>query len=103
MEGLLNLGHHGLKAGFEQISVICVLCVAVIALIYAWFLRGNVLKKDKGSAKMQEVWNAIRLGANSYLKRQMKSILPAIVVLTIALFFSVYVVKPSTEAVTGIW
>jgi K(+)-stimulated pyrophosphate-energized sodium pump len=49
---------------------------------------------------MQEVWEAIRVGANSYLKRQMKSILPAIVVLTVALFFSVYVVKPSTEAVT---
>ena len=99
MDGLLNLGHHGLKPGFEQISVILVLCVAVIALIYAWLLRGNVLKKDKGTAKMQEVWEAIRVGANSYLKRQMKSILPAIVVLTIALFFSVYIVKPSDEAV----
>ncbi len=99
MDGLLNLGHHGLKPGFEQISVICVLCVAVIALIYAWLLRGNVLKKDKGSAKMQEVWESIRVGANSYLKRQMKSILPAIVVLTIALFFSVYIVKPSDEAI----
>jgi K(+)-stimulated pyrophosphate-energized sodium pump len=98
MEGLLNLGHHGLKPGFEQISVICVLCVAILALIYAWLLRGNVLKKDKGTAKMQEVWDAIRLGANSYLKRQMKSILPAIVVLTIALFFSVWIVQPSAEA-----
>jgi K(+)-stimulated pyrophosphate-energized sodium pump len=99
MDGLLNLGHHGLKPGFEQISVICVLCVAVIALIYAWLLRRNVLKKDKGTAKMQEVWESIRVGANSYLKRQMKSILPAIVVLTVALFFSVYIVKPSDEAV----
>ena len=99
MDGLLNLGHHGLKPGFEQISVILVLCVAVIALIYAWLLRGNVLKKDKGTAKMQEVWEAIRVGANSYLKRQMKSILPAIIVLTIALFLSVWIVKPTDEAV----
>jgi K(+)-stimulated pyrophosphate-energized sodium pump len=99
MDGLLNLGHHGLKPGFEQISVICVLAVAIIALLYAWMLRGTVLKKDKGTAKMQEVWNAIRVGADSYLKRQMKSILPVIVVLTIALFFSVYVVQPSAEAV----
>ena len=99
MDGLLNLGHHGLKPGFEQISVICVLGVAVIALLYAWLLRGIVLKKDKGSAKMQEVWNAIRVGADSYLARQLKSILPTIIVLTIALFFSVYVVQPSAEAV----
>jgi len=98
MEGLLNLGHHGLKAGFEQIAVICVLGVAIIALLYAWWLRGNVLKKDKGTAKMQEVWGAIKVGANSYLKRQMKSILPAIVVLTILLFFSVYIVEPSIQA-----
>ncbi|MBN1643621.1 MAG: sodium-translocating pyrophosphatase [Dehalococcoidales bacterium] len=98
MDGLLNLGHHGLKAGFEQISVLCVLGVAIIALLYAWLLRGTVLKKDKGTANMQEVWGAIKVGANSYLKRQMKSILPAIVVLTVVLFFSVYVVEPSLEA-----
>jgi K(+)-stimulated pyrophosphate-energized sodium pump len=99
MEGLLNLGHHGLKPGFEQISVICVLAVAIIALLYAWLLRGNVLKKDKGTAKMQEVWEAIRVGANSYLTRQMKSILPFIGILTVLLFFSVYIVEPSHEAV----
>jgi len=96
---LLGLARHGLN-NFEQIAVICVLAIAVLALLYAWILRGTVMKKDKGSAKMQEVWNAIRVGADSYLKRQMKSIIPAIVVLTIALFFSVYVVQPSSEAVT---
>ena len=47
---------------------------------------------------MQEVWNAIRVGADSYLGRQLKSILPMIIVLTVALFFSVYVVPPSDEA-----
>ena len=47
---------------------------------------------------MQEVWNAIRSGADAYLDRQLKTILPLIIILTIALFFSVYVVKPSPEA-----
>jgi K(+)-stimulated pyrophosphate-energized sodium pump len=97
MDGLLNLGHHGLNT-FEQVAVVLVLVIAVIALLYAWVLRGIVMKKDKGTPKMQEVWNAIRVGADSYLARQLKSILPAIVVLTIALFFSVYVVPPSKEA-----
>ena len=97
MDGLLNLGHHGLNT-FEQIAIVLVLVVAFIALGYAWILRGIVMKKDKGTAKMQEVWNAIRIGADSYLGRQLKSILPTIVVLTIALFFSVYVVKPSEQA-----
>ena len=97
MNGLLNLGHHGLNT-FEQIAVVLVLVVAFIALGYAWILRGIVMKKDKGTPKMQEVWNAIRVGADSYLARQLKSILPTIVVLTIALFFSVFVVKPSEQA-----
>ena len=59
---------------------------------------GGVLKKDKGSAKMQEVWNAIRVGADAYLNRQLRTILPLIGMLAVALFFSVYVVQPTSEA-----
>ncbi|MHC1784838.1 MAG: sodium-translocating pyrophosphatase [Anaerolineaceae bacterium] len=94
---ILGLARHGLN-GFEQIAVLCVVLIAFISLIYAWFLRKTVLKKDKGTAKMQEVWNAIRVGADSYLNSQLKTILPAIGVLTVALFLSVYVVPPSAEA-----
>src|SRR5450759_2729157 len=95
---ILGLARHGLS-DFEQIAIVSVLVVAFISLLYAWILRGTILKKDKGTMKMQEVWNAIRIGAESYLSRQLKTILPAIVLLGIALFFSVYVVMPSVEAV----
>ncbi len=95
---ILGLARHGLN-DFEQISIVFVLVVAFISLLYAWLLRGTVLKKDKGTAKMQEVWNAIRIGADSYLTRQLRTILPAIALLTVALFLSVYVVPPSVEAV----
>ena len=95
---ILGLARHGLN-GFEQVAIIGVVITAFISLIYAWLLRGNVLNKDKGTQKMQEVWNAIRIGANSYLNRQLRSILPLIAVLTVALFLSVYVVPPSQEAV----
>jgi len=88
---------HGLSP-FEQIAIIGVLVVAFISLIYAWLLRNNVLKKDKGTEKMQEVWEAIKVGADSYLKTQLKTILPAVGILFIALFLSVYVVPPSAEA-----
>ncbi len=95
---ILGLAKHGLN-DFEQIAIIGVVITSFISLIYAWLLRGNVLNKDKGSKKMQEVWNAIRIGADSYLTRQLRTILPLIAVLTVALFFSVYVVPPSQEAV----
>ena len=94
---ILGLARHGLTS-FEQIAIIGVVVVAIISLLYAWFLRGKVMAKDKGTAKMQEVWNAIRIGANSYLNRQLRSILPLILVLTVALFLSVYIVPPSLEA-----
>ncbi|NMC14504.1 MAG: sodium-translocating pyrophosphatase [Chloroflexi bacterium] len=98
MEGILGLGKHGLNL-FEQWAIVGVLITAFISLGYAWLLRGKVLTKDKGTEKMQEVWNAIRIGADSYLNRQLRTILPLIAVLTIALFLSVYVVPPSVEAV----
>jgi K(+)-stimulated pyrophosphate-energized sodium pump len=94
---ILGLAKHGLNS-FEQIAVIAVLLVAVISLLYARYLRGAVMKKDMGSQKMQDVWGAIRIGANSYLERQLRTILPAIAVLAVALFLSVYVVPPSQEA-----
>jgi len=95
---ILWLGsRHGLN-NFEQVAVVFVLVAAFISLAYAWWLRGIVLKKDKGTAKMQEVWNAIRIGANAYLGRQLRTILPLIGILTLVMFFSVYVVPPSLEA-----
>jgi K(+)-stimulated pyrophosphate-energized sodium pump len=88
---ILGLAHHGLN-DFEQWSIVFVLATAVISLIYAWYLRGLVMKKDKGEEEMQRVWNAIRIGADSYLSRQLKTILPLIGLLTVVLFFSAYVV-----------
>src|SRR5512133_758986 len=94
---ILGLARHGLN-GFEQVAIICVVLTAFLSLLYAWLLRGKVLTKDKGTKKMQEVWSAIQIGAEGYLGRQMKTILPAIGLLGIALFLSVYVVPPSAEA-----
>jgi K(+)-stimulated pyrophosphate-energized sodium pump len=94
---ILGLARHGLN-NFEQIAVVGVVITAFISLLYAWLLRNKVMKKDKGTDEMQAIWNAIRIGADSYLNRQLRTILPAIGLLTIALFLSVYVVPPTKEA-----
>src|SRR5687767_6593067 len=83
---------------FEVIAIWAVFGTAILGLLYAIFLRAQILREDKGTAKMQEVWNAIKDGADAYLKRQLGSILPLIAILTFALFFSVYIVPPSPEA-----
>jgi K(+)-stimulated pyrophosphate-energized sodium pump len=88
---------HGMSV-FEQYAVLAVLITAFISLAYAWWLRGTVMKKDMGTKDMLKVWDAIRIGADSYLSRQLKTILPAIALLAVALFLSVYVVTPTKEA-----
>ena len=94
---ILGLARHGLN-DFEQIAMVGVVLTAFISLVYAWLLRAVVMKKDKGTAKMQEVWNAIRIGAEGYLGTQLRSIIPALLLLTVAMFFSVYVTPITREA-----
>src|SRR5512138_3524084 len=89
MQGLTTL---------EAAAIWTVLGIAIIGLLYALFLRSQILKEDRGTEKMQQVWGAIRDGADAYLRRQLRSILPLIAILTVALFLSVYIVPPSAEA-----
>ena len=82
----------------ETAAIWAVFGIAIVGLLYAVFLRSQILREDKGTEKMQEVWNAIKDGADAYLRKQLASIAPLIVVLAFALFFSVYIVPPSAEA-----
>jgi len=82
---------------FEVVAIWTVLAIAFFGLGYALLLRKQVMAYDKGTAKMQEVWGAISEGANAYLKRQLKTIIPLIFIFTIVLFLSVYVVPPTEE------
>ena len=43
---------------------------AAIALIFAFIQRGIVMKHSEGNDKMVEIAQAIRDGANAYLKHQ---------------------------------
>ncbi len=95
---IFGLAHHGLN-NFEQGAILFVVVTAIISLIYAWILRNIVMKKDMGDDDMQRVWNAIRIGADSYLSRQLKTILPMIGLLTVVLFFSAYVVPLYPETI----
>lgn len=83
---------------FEQYALFGVLFIAVLGLLYAWFLRSQVLREDTGTPAMLKVWTAIREGADAYLKRQLKTILPLIALLTVCLFLSVYIVPVSHDA-----
>ncbi|KKR70652.1 MAG: K(+)-insensitive pyrophosphate-energized proton pump [Candidatus Woesebacteria bacterium GW2011_GWA2_40_7b] len=86
-------------SNIEQLMLKGVIGVALISLVYAFWLWRATIAWDKGSEKMQAVWRAIKRGAEGYLKRQLKTILLVLIPLSVILFLSVYVVPPSKEAV----
>ena len=88
---------HGMTT-FETLAIFGVLGIAVLGLAYAYFLRWQILKEDKGTQEMQAVWQDIKDGADAYLNRQLRTILPFIGILIVALFFSVWIVNPTPEA-----
>ena len=45
---------------FEQYALFGVLFIAVLGLLYALFLRNQVLSEDTGTPAMLKVWTAIK-------------------------------------------
>src|SRR6476659_6495477 len=56
-------------------ELLIILGISVIALLFAGlYLIPNVLKRDQGTPAMQEISNAIKQGAEAFLRRQNKTI-----------------------------
>jgi K(+)-stimulated pyrophosphate-energized sodium pump len=85
-------------APFEEAMIYVVLATAFLALGYAYWLARQTFAADKGTAEMQRIWNYIREGANAYLRTQLRTIAVLIVALTVLMFLSVALVKPTGEA-----
>jgi K(+)-stimulated pyrophosphate-energized sodium pump len=69
---------------------------ALLALAVGFYLRRDVLSRDAGTEKMQEIATQIEEGALSYLRRQFKTIVVILIPLAIVVFItSVKVLKPA--------
>ena len=75
-------------SNMERYALWGVLVVAFLGLGYALLLVKQVVAADTGTAKMQKVAQAVREGANAYLKQQFSKIIVLIVVLTGVLYFT---------------
>jgi K(+)-stimulated pyrophosphate-energized sodium pump len=60
-----------------------------VGLAFAGYLTWYVFRKDQGSPEMQEIGNAIRSGANAYMKRQYTTII--IISLILAVLIAVLI------------
>ena len=72
----------------EKVALWVVLCVAFAGLGYALMLVDEVKSADQGTEKMQKVADAVRAGANAYLRQQFSKIVLLIGILTVLLFFT---------------
>jgi len=85
------------KAGGEAIQLpfaneaypplFIVLAAAVLALIFGFIWLRKTLAHDPGSERMQGVAAAVQEGAMAYLSRQVKTMIPLVIVIGIGLFF----------------
>ena len=65
---------------------------ALISLLVALYLYYYVKKQDAGTKKMQEISDAIKEGANAFLKREYKTL--AIFVVAVAVLLGIFVPEP---------
>ena len=65
---------------------------SITALCFAAYLAITIMKKDQGTPAMQEIAQAVRVGAKAYLKRQY---------LGVAIFFAVAFVVLMAMALKG--
>ncbi len=73
---------------------------SILAILFAIYLIFSVLKKGKGSPKMQEIAKAIQVGSKSYLNRQYKTI--AVFTVVIAVLLNYFINTPTAITfVTG--
>jgi len=83
--------------------------IALLSLVFAFFLIQTIKRAPSGSGKMIEISQAIREGATAFLKRQYKTVgLIAVIIFLVLLFFfgiktaAGFVVGAVASAISGI-
>ena len=79
--------------GLNLALVVTVAVIALVALVFGFIFRKQVLAADPGTDKMQEIGAAVEEGAQAYLARQFKTLIPFVV-----LVFGLLLLLPADSA-----
>jgi K(+)-stimulated pyrophosphate-energized sodium pump len=77
--------------------LIIVLGISIIGLLAAFLLAKWVLKRDTGSAAMQVISNAIKEGAEAFIRRQFRTIIILAVIFAVVLFIGYGLLRQSRD------
>ncbi len=71
-------------------SLYLIILAGILAVVYSYFLSTQIISSSPGNNKMQEIAEAIQIGAKAYLNRQYKTIaiVGVVVLIIISYFFS---------------
>src|SRR5258706_8652259 len=78
--------------------ILFVIAISCLSLVFAVFLARHVIAKDTGTAKMQEISNAIKEGAEAFMSRQNRTIISLSAVLAVLIFFFYAFVRTPSNA-----
>ena len=59
---------------FVDFSIYSGIITGAVSILYGIGLGWQILKKDQGSQKVQDIARAIQVGANAYMKRQTQTL-----------------------------
>ncbi|MGE5314520.1 MAG: sodium/proton-translocating pyrophosphatase, partial [Acidobacteriota bacterium] len=86
-----------------------VLGISVLGLLFALYLIGNILKRDTGTSAMREISDAIKVGAEAFLRRQYGTIITLAVVLALLIYLLYAFVRtptandPASRGMLALW
>src|SRR5439155_13907972 len=87
---------------FANASLWIILGIALLALVFAVYLRREVLAAPEGTDKMKEIARAIQEGAKAYLNRQFRTVGMFLGILAVVLFFVLPVDKHAIHSALSI-
>ena len=82
-----------------ETALLVVIVICVIALALAAILARNLLSQDEGTPKMREVSDAIKVGAEAFIKRQYSTIAIIAIILAVVIFAVYYFTGQQSLAV----